>query len=256
MKQINWCWRLIATAFSIVLFALGALLLGGVLGLLIRFFPWPEQRRRQFVRKSIQRWVGFYVWVVCRLGLMSVQFDGVAALDQPGVLVVANHPTLLDAVMLMTVMPNVTFIAKAAMARNPFTCWIVTAAGYIPNDEVGVELVDKAAAALRAGETLMIFPEGTRTNGEQLQLKRGAANIALAAGCPLLPVVIDCQPMTLRKGEPWYRIPARAPHFIVKVLPLMDVASLIDNQQPPGLQARALTAALRDCLQGELQKLR
>ena len=70
--------------------------------------------------------------------------DGVDALKQPGVLVVANHPTLLDAVLLMAVMPNATFIVKAAMAHNPITCWIVSLAGYIPNDEVGVELVEKA----------------------------------------------------------------------------------------------------------------
>lgn len=256
MKQLCWFWRLLGTGFSFVLFALGALLLGGLLAPLIYLLPWPDGRRRQFARKSIQRWVQFYVWVMRSLGLLRVRFDGVDALNQPGVLVVANHPTLLDAVLLMAVMPNATFIVKAAMARNPFTCWIVSLAGYIPNDEVGVDLVDRAAEALRTGETLMIFPEGTRTDGDQLRLKRGAANIALAAACPLLPVVIDCQPMTLRKGEPWYRIPACAPLFILKVLPRMHVAALVDTQQPPGLQARALTAALQDCLTSELQKLR
>lgn len=255
MKQLNWCWRLLVTALSIVLFALGALLLGGFLAALMHLLPWSESRRRRLARRSIQRCAQFFVWLIGRLGLLTVQFEGVDALRQPGVLVVANHPTLLDALLLMAVMPNVTFIAKAAMARNPFTCWIVAAAGYIPNDEVGVALVEKAATALQSGETLMIFPEGTRTDGDQLQLKRGAANIALAAKCPMLPVVIDCQPMTLRKQEPWYRIPERAPHFVVRVLPLMPVASMIDANQPPGLQARALTKALHEELTRELQKL-
>ncbi len=250
MKQLNWCWRLLATAFSFVLFALGALLLAILLAPLIRLLPWPEQRRRQLARRSIQRWVRFYVWIMCTLGLLTVEFEGEDALSQSGVLVVANHPTLLDAILLMAVMPNATFIMKAAMARNPFTCWIVSLAGYIPNDEVGVELVEKAAAALRSGETLMIFPEGTRTDGDELKLKRGAANIALAAACPLLPVVIDCQPMTLRKGEPWYHIPPAKPHFSLRVLPLIALDEVVDKSQPPGLQARTLTAALRDVLQG------
>ncbi|WP_049631740.1 1-acyl-sn-glycerol-3-phosphate acyltransferase [Cellvibrio sp. pealriver] len=250
MKQLNWCWRLLATAFSFVLFAIGALLLAILLAPLIRLLPWPEQRRRQLARRSIQRWVRFYVWIMCTLGLLTVEFEGEDALSQSGVLVVANHPTLLDAILLMAVMPNATFIMKAAMARNPFTCWIVSLAGYIPNDEVGVELVEKAAAALRSGETLMIFPEGTRTDGDELKLKRGAANIALAAACPLLPVVIDCQPMTLRKGEPWYRIPPTKPHFSLRVLPLIALDEAVDKSQPPGLQARTLTAELRDVLQG------
>lgn len=256
MKSLCWCWRLLATGFSFVLFALGALLLGVLLAPLIRFLPWSDRRRRQFARKSIQRWARFYVWCVSALGLLKVSFEGVESLSQPGVLVVANHPTLLDAILLMAVMPNATFIVKAAMAHNPFTCWIVALAGYVPNDEVGVELVNKAANALRAGETLMIFPEGTRTVDDQMVLKRGAANIALVAGCPLLPVVIDCQPMTLRKREPWYRIPERAPLFIVRVLPLMEVSGVIDASQPRGLQARALTAALHERLTRELQNLR
>jgi 1-acyl-sn-glycerol-3-phosphate acyltransferase len=153
-------------------------------------------------------------------------------------------------------MPNATFIVKAAMAHNPITCWMVALAGYIPNDEVGVELVEKAAGALRSGETLMIFPEGTRTEGEQLKLKRGAANIALAAGCPLLPVVINCSPMTLRKREPWYHIPARAPRFSLRVLPLLLLPDLVDTRQPPGMQARALTAALHQHFNNELQQWR
>lgn len=249
----RWCWRLAATGFCFVLFALGALSLGLLLAPLIYLLPWPLVRRRQLARRSIQRWVRFYLWVMRKLGLFTVSFDGEQALQQPGVLVVANHPTLLDALLLMAMMPNATFIVKAAMARNPFTRWIVALAGYIPNDEVGVELVEKAATALRAGETLMIFPEGTRTPGDLLSLKRGAANIALAAGCPLLPVVISCQPLTLRKGEPWYRIPAQRPHFCVQVLPLMALEPLVDRSQPPGLQARALTAALTSALSHQLQ---
>lgn len=256
MRTLNWCWRLLATGFAFILFALGALLLGLLLAPLIRLSPWNQVRRRYVARRAIQRGVQFYVTILRCLGLLSVKFENVSALAQPGVLVVANHPTLLDAIFLMAVMPNATFIVKAAMARNPFTCWIVSLAGYIPNDEVGVELVEKAAVALRAGETLMIFPEGTRTVGDQLKLKRGAANIALAAGCPLLPVVIDCQPMTLRKQEPWYAIPPQAPNFTLRVLPLMDISALIEEHQPPGIKARTLTATLHERLSEELQKLR
>lgn len=256
MSQLNRLWRLLATAFSFALFAAGALLLALLLAPLIRLLPWSETHRRHLARHSIQRWVWLYVRILRGLGLFTLQIDGAEQLNQQGVLVVANHPTLMDAVLLMSVMPNATFIVKAAMAHNPITCWIVALAGYIPNDEVGVELVDKAAAALRAGETLMIFPEGTRTQGDTLTLKRGAANIALAANCPLLPVMIDCQPMTLRKGEPWYHIPRRPPHFVLRVLPLMRLEALVDLNQPPGLQARALTASLHARLRDELQKQR
>lgn len=241
--------------FCMGLFAIGAMLLALLLAPLSCLLP-SEAQRRRLARRSIQQWVWLYVRFLRSLGLFSVHFENIELLHQQGVLVVANHPTLMDAILLMSVMPNATFIVKAAMARNPITRWIVALAGYIPNDEVGVELVGKAAAALRAGETLMIFPEGTRTENGQLKLKRGAANIALAAGCPLLPVVIDCQPLALSKDAPWYCIPHRPPHFILRVLPAMTLAGLVDVSQPPGLQARALTAVLHAYLHDELQKLR
>jgi 1-acyl-sn-glycerol-3-phosphate acyltransferase len=254
MSKINRFWRLLATAFSIFVFAVGAVLLALLLAPAIHLLRWPEARRRQLARSSIQRCVWCYVRMLRGLGLFTFEFQGEEQLNQPGVLVVANHPTLIDAVLLMSEMPNATFIVKAAMARNPITRWIVALAGYIPNDEVGVELVEKATLALGAGETLMIFPEGTRSEGDELTLKRGAANIALAANCTMIPVVLRCNPITLRKGDAWYHLPSRPPHFVLRVLSPIVPAELVSTGQPPGLQARALTGVLRDRFVDELQK--
>lgn len=255
MTYFSKIWRLLATAFSFALFAFATLLLSLLLAPLIRLLPWSDLRRRHLVRRGIQRGSWLYMRVMRALGLLSFQFEGIDKLNQQGVLVVANHPTLLDALLLMSVMPNASFIVKSAMARNPVTFWIVALAGYIPNDEEGTKLVEHAAQALRAGETLMVFPEGTRSIGDKLVLKRGAANIALAAQCPLQPVVISCIPMTLRKQEPWYHIPARAPHFVVRALPLMNISDLVDDTQPRSVKARIVTAALHTRLQDELQHL-
>lgn len=255
MTYINKLWRLLATAFSFALFAIATLLLSLLLAPLISLLPWSDLRRRHLVRRGIQRGSWLYMRIMRALVLLSFQFEGVDQLNQPGVLVVANHPTLLDALLLMSVMPNASFIVKSAMAQNPVTRWIVALAGYIPNDEEGTKLVEHAAQALRSGETLMVFPEGTRTMGDKLLLKRGAANIALAAHCPMLPVFISCTPMTLRKQEPWYRIPARAPHFAVRVLPLMHISDLVDDTQPRSVKARIVTAALHTRLQDALQHM-
>ena len=63
------------------------------------------------------------------------------------------------------------------------------------------------------GETLIVFPEGTRTySREPLKFMRGAANIAMQAKVPFLPVDIRCEPATLKK-EKWYQVPETPPHF-------------------------------------------
>lgn len=250
MNKLFYCWRLLATGFSFLLFAIGALFLAIILTPLIRLLPLPSDRRCAITRQSIQKSSWLYVRIMRALGLLSFSFEGLEHLRQPGILVVANHPTLLDAVFLMSVMPGTTFVVKAAMARHPVTRWLVAMAGYIPNDEVGVDLLEKAASALKAGQQLMIFPEGTRTGDEGVLFKRGAANIALAAACPVVPVFIDCRPMTLRKCEQWYQLPESPPHFLIKAMPGFQPSDLIDLQQPPGIQARQLTRLMQSRIFG------
>ena len=138
-------------------------------------------------------------------------------LREPGRLIVANHPTLLDVVLLVSQMPAVDCIVKRGLWRNPFLRWPVAWAGYLPNSE-GEALIEECSATLRRGHSLLVFPEGTRTvPGKPLHMQRGAAHIALAAGCDILPVTIACDPPTLFKGNPWYRVPSRRFHLHVVV---------------------------------------
>jgi 1-acyl-sn-glycerol-3-phosphate acyltransferase len=79
-------------------------------------------------------------------------------------------------------------------------------------------MLDTAAATLLAGQSLIIFPEGTRTTpGQPPAFHRGGAAIALRGARVITPVTISVSPTTLTKAEPWYRIPARRVHFSFRV---------------------------------------
>ena len=93
---------------------------------------------------------------------MTYQIEGGERLQRDGLLVLANHPTLIDVVCLISLLPNADCVVKRAVARNPFMRGPVRAAGYISNDD-GAGLVDDCVAAVHAGGTLVIFPEGTRS---------------------------------------------------------------------------------------------
>lgn len=248
MELLDRTWRVAATGFAFVLFGLGALCLGMFLGadlLLVRARP---ATRIRVVRRVIALLCGCYLRAIKRLGLVTYQCEGFAGLDSRGKLVVANHPTLLDAVFLMALVPNATFVAKAAMTRNFFTGGIARLAGYIANDQEGVALLAGAKEALARGETLVIFPEGTRTNDAAPKFKRGAANIAVANACNIIPVSISCEPPTLRKKQKWYDVPPRKPHFIIRTLPEITLRNVIDAERPVGIQARQLNDYLQNCL--------
>lgn len=249
-------WRLLTTLPSIGVFGVGTVLLT----LVILVFLWPLpiglERKRRLTRRAISCGATLYLQMVRLLGLLTYEYRAHERLAAGGRVVIANHPTLLDALFLMAVIPNATFIMKAAMTRHPFISGIASLAGYLPNSLYGQDLVDKAVAALRNGHTLVIFPEGTRTaDPDQLVFQRGAANIALQAKCPVQPVLIYCNPAILRKNEKWYKVPLNTPFFRIHALEQVVIGQSIDTTQPPSIQARELTRCLQNKFTRELQLL-
>ncbi len=247
-------WRILGTGFSFAVFGLGACLIA--LGLLLLLYPLPLGRpfKQRLTRHIVWCAAWLYVRMMWAMGLLSFEFQNARLLQGGGRLVIANHPTLLDVVFLMSVMPGTNCIVKAALFKNPFTYGVVSLAGYIPNDDNGEDLINRAAEAIANGQTLIIFPEGTRTqNPEDLNFKRGAANVALKARCPITPVVIDCQPPTLRKHEKWYQVPDAPPHFSFKALPPLAIDQCIDTARPSSVQARHLTLHMRDTIVEQLR---
>jgi 1-acyl-sn-glycerol-3-phosphate acyltransferase len=240
-------WRLIATAVSFFLFGSMALIISLGLIVVLTLTPIKKQLKQHITRQVIMFSSRFYFYCLRGLGVLRVKFENLHLVNQPGTLIIANHPTLLDAILMMSLMPRTNFVIKSTVANNPFLSIIVSMAGYIPNNEAGFTLVKKASAALKNGETLMIFPEGTRTDlAKGIKFKRSAANIAIQADCKILPVLITCEPITLRKYEPWYSIPDRRPLFHLRALPPLHVQDCIDSNQPLGTQARQLNEHLQN----------
>src|SRR5699024_1780079 len=140
--------------------------------------------------------------LIAGLRLGRVEVEGRHWLDEAdGKLLVANHPTYLDVVALVGLLPQADCVVKQAMGRNRLYRRFVRAIGYIGNASEG-GLVDDCVAALQRGRALVLFPEGTRsTPGQALRFRRGAAQVAVRSGCDILPVVIRCEPLALRSEE-------------------------------------------------------
>lgn len=244
--KLGRAWRILGTGCVFVLFGLGAIVISSTLFPLLRLSTRDPVVARRRIQRGMQRTFAFFVWVMKALGLLSYEVVGAERLHENGYLVIANHPTLIDVVFLVSLMPQVDCIVKRGLWHNPFLRWPVLWASYIPNSE-GEALVDDCAATLRRGNSLLVFPEGTRTvPGRPLRMQRGAARIALAAGAPILPVTITCTEPMLTKGYPWYRAPQRRPHILIKVgepLTITDCAVTDYNAGAAtgGLAARRLT---------------
>jgi 1-acyl-sn-glycerol-3-phosphate acyltransferase len=217
--RINYAWRVAATGFSFACF------FGGGLILALTVFPAialvvPDRRGRvRATQIVIHQTFRFFMAMLQAFGILDLSVTGGGCLnDGKGRLIVANHPTLLDVVILMALLPRAQCIVKSELWRNRYLGGVVRWAGYIRNDLEPQVLIKACQDAIAEGRSLIVFPEGTRTRpGEPLQFRRGFANIALIAGVETLPVVIDCRPIMLCKGDPWWKIPSRKSQFRLTV---------------------------------------
>jgi 1-acyl-sn-glycerol-3-phosphate acyltransferase len=133
-----------------------------------------------------------------------------------GVIVVSNHPTLIDVVLLSALIPRAQCIVKQQLWNSPFLGGLMRSAGYIPNNLEPDDLVATCRSALEDGRSLIIFPEGTRSQpGEPLHFQRGFAHLATLLNADIQLAVISCTPPTLMKGDKWWAIPVRRPTFAV-----------------------------------------
>lgn len=138
--------------------------------------------------------------------------------DLDGTLILATHPGYLDVVMALGTLEQLTCVVKLGVWNNPLFGWAVRAAGYIPAQDPE-SVLEAGAAALARGETLILFPEGTRTEpGNPYRFQRGAAHLALRSGAPVLPLIVTCDPPLLAKGHRWYHIPRQTCDYKLRAL--------------------------------------
>jgi 1-acyl-sn-glycerol-3-phosphate acyltransferase len=253
-ERLDRYWRICATGLCFSGFGIGGLCLRLIAFPLLRLAVWPQPRRTAVARWLVHASMRSFVWLMRTLGVLSYDVRGAEKLRRGGLLVLANHPSLIDVVFLISLVRRPDCVVKAPLLRNAFTRGPVRMAGFICNDS-GAGLVDDAIASLRAGNNLIIFPEGTRTplSGE-LRLQRGAANVAVRGGIDITPVVIRCRPPTLTKGEKWYHVPYRRAHFDIVVGDDIAVRPFLDNPAGDALAARRLTDTLAEYFALELAR--
>jgi 1-acyl-sn-glycerol-3-phosphate acyltransferase len=236
-------WRVFGTGMSFLVVGIGGVLVFPVMNLVIR----SPQTRSMLARHLISFSFRGIVRLMHVMGVFRYEITGLERLKRNGLLILANHPTLIDIVFLMAFVKRADCIVKSGLWRNPFTHSSVRAAAYVRNDDYGVQLIEDCVAAIRRGGNLIIFPEGTRTSSDgAIMFKRGAANIAVRAFCDITPVLITCAPPMLVKGQKWWRLPSRPSHFTIAVKDDIEVKPFVARTGSDVLAVRRLTDHLQD----------
>ncbi len=242
-------WHVVARMIAFATYGLAAASLGCVVlpllrleGRLRRRSDDPEVRAQWVIHRTTDAQLRLVEW----LGHARITGHGVERLRERPLLIVANHPSLYDTPVLTRFLPQADFIVSAGWSRNPFLRGAVKLGGYL-QAERGAPALRDAVRRLRSGRTLVIYPEGSRSAPDGLlPFQRGAAHIALHAGCDIVPVVIRVTPRTLMKGQRLIDVPAERAEWRVEVGEPIHPA---DHHHPGESKAQAtrrITAALQD----------
>lgn len=218
-KSINKAWRIFATGFCFVIFGFGGLFLTLIIFPIQKLLVRDTNRQKKIARKTVHYTFKFFIALMAFTGIFSFSLRKAEQLKAiQGHLVLTNHPSLIDVVVLISIIPNADCVVKTHLFKNVFLRGVVKSTGYISNaDPEG--LLDDCQASLTAGNNLIIFPQGTRTKPDEiLKFQRGAANIAVRCQSKVSIVLLNLVPTTLTKLEPWYKVPAEKAHFSAEVI--------------------------------------
>jgi 1-acyl-sn-glycerol-3-phosphate acyltransferase len=181
-------------------------LLGLPLALLLLCLP--RHLRVPLGRKFISLTLAVYLWllkVFCYVRINDSALKSVS-LERP-LIVIANHPSLLDAVILLSRLPHATCVMKASLRKNVLFGPMARLSGYISNEDP-LLLIRQACDELQAGAHVILFPEGTRTVTPPVNpFSQTCALIAVRSGVPIQSLFFEFSSLYLGKSWPLFQKP-------------------------------------------------
>lgn len=210
-----------------------------------------RQRGLALGRRVISRCYGGF-WAFAELtGMIRIESQAMDRFrDESGLIIAANHPSMMDALILVARLPRSACIMKADLMKNVFLGAGARLARYICNDSPR-SMIRLAVRDLQGGGQLVIFPEGTRTTQWPVNpFNSGVALIAKLAQAPIQAVFIDTDSPYLGKGWPVWRLPPLPIVFRVRVgarfAPSADPATL-SRQLEQYFAADAIARKITPC---------
>ena len=160
---------------------------------------------------------------ICKTSILKVE-DRQAFRDIHSKVIIANHPSLLDFVYIMSLVPNSTCIVRGSLTRTPLRGVIKQA--YITNNTDFNEVLVECKKLTDKGCNVIVFPEGTRSPRiGRNNYKKGAARIALYCGCDVQPLFIGgSDKYGLGKTDPlWSYNHVEKYLYDIKMLPVISI---------------------------------
>jgi 1-acyl-sn-glycerol-3-phosphate acyltransferase len=222
---------------------LGIICLGWTVFALPMLLILPARAGRWCGRHGILAGFRLYIWSLGWMRGYRLDLRALRALrDCPPLVLAPNHPSLIDALLIIAHEPRIACVMKSALMNNVFLGAGARLARYIRNDPPR-RMIQEAVAELRRGGIVLAFPEGTRSTSVPINgLQAGVGIIAKDAAVPVQTLIIETDSPYLSKGWTLFRRPA---------LPVTYRVRLGRRFDPPA-DVRAFIAELEAYFRAEL----
>lgn len=203
----------------------------------------PEKLGGEFGRYMNMFWFRHYLWMLAMSGSCRFDLTALDALRGKGpVLIAPNHPSLIDALLVISRLPNVVCIMKTELRNNFFMRGGARFAQYISNESMR-EMIRGAGEALARGDHVLLFPEGSRTTRPPVNDFTALIGlIARSANVPVQTVFIESTSRFLGKGWPIFRRPEMPITYRIR----------LGREFAPPADVRAFTQELQEHFAAEL----
>ena len=245
-------YRVFAKWMSFFIIGFCSIIIGISIFPVMRLFIRPKLRFQKYGRRFISGALRFFIFLMHAMRIVNLEVDDRKKFRElSSKVIVANHPSLLDVVMLLSLIPNADCIVNAYLKRNVLMGVVLQL--YILGSRELDDILDSCTESLNQGNCLIIFPEGTRTPREGRNvLKKGAARIALTSGCGIIPIHIGgTDKFGLGKKDPITGFNPRE-RYIYRLTMMPEIRAEKYKPLPAPAAARAITKEISSALFPEL----
>jgi 1-acyl-sn-glycerol-3-phosphate acyltransferase len=169
----------------------------------------PDEPGTEFGRLGIMHGFRLFAWTLASSGAYRLDLTALDTLrDGPPVVLAPNHPSLIDALLILTRHPNVACVMKEELMGNIFLGAGSRLARYIRSGQPR-RMIKESIEELRRGGSVLLFPEGTRTTRAPFnKLTASVGVIAKHAQVPVQVLIIETDSPYLSKGWTLFRVPS------------------------------------------------
>jgi 1-acyl-sn-glycerol-3-phosphate acyltransferase len=257
LKLLNHCWQVLGTAIALLLIYCGGLAISFLLLPLLNIFANSKDQAKRNAQRLIHLACKLYITILETLRLAKVDLINPEKLPlNYGGLIVANHPTLLDVILIMAAIPRISLVAKSGLWEKPWLRTILTTLDCIENNpgDDPHDFIRRCAKVISDDNSLLIFPEGTRSLPGQLgKFHRSAAAIALEGKHQIVPIYIEAAPPILTKDRSWYHYPRCKVLLRLLIMDSIAIKSKLLDISNKYVARRKLTAHLESIFAEQIQ---